>query len=486
MLIENNKYQQTLNLSWSSSGSTDISFSIVGNFGSRAPDWVSVNSTSGGLTLVTPDVDSDTDYYFSISSSIAGVSNQILKHIKLTIQRWIVVNWSRWSNSNHLFWEVWNSGNSLINGHWIPLELEMKSYIDYTPSIVLQTFAWLVLAFSLVSSLISCSSISWFWSMMNQLQFFFLLLLTRSHFPSSIVETIKGADLAINPPLIFHFQDAEGYKLLFQGIFFKQSDPTYKLLNIESESTIYNIFPLLIMIALISLIIMVVNLLFWLLSKWNIHGVWPKIASVIEFLKNIVIKVIKLNIYIRLIMIMSLYILVSITNEVNNFNSSNPWRIVSLIFIIWLMLFFISKMILVFSLSVTYRGVPNNNYEVFEEFYSGIKNERKSRLFSSIHLIRKIYYVIILVIYPSIDTWPMISMIVLYQLAYFAFLVYIRPYKEIKWNIVEIINELIFLSLLVTHFFVKSEQDWSTTITSIYSTLIVTNIIIIFVIIWSK
>ena len=131
-------------------------------------------------------------------------------------------------------------------------------------------------------------------------------------------------------------------------------------------------------------------------------------------------------------MIMSLYILVSITNEVNNFNSSNPWRIVSLIFIIWLMLFFISKMILVFSLSVTYRGVPNNNYEVFEEFYSGIKNERKSRLFCSIHLIRKIYYVIILVIYPSIDTWPMISMIILYQLAYFAFLVYIRPYKEIK------------------------------------------------------
>ena len=48
LLIENNKYHQTLNLSWSSSGSTDISFSIVGDFGSRAPDWVSVNSTSGG------------------------------------------------------------------------------------------------------------------------------------------------------------------------------------------------------------------------------------------------------------------------------------------------------------------------------------------------------------------------------------------------------------------------------------------------------
>ena len=103
--------------------------------------------------------------------------------------------------------------------------------------------------------------------MMNQLQFFFLLLLTRSHFPSSIVETIKGADLAINPPLMFHFQDAEGYKSLFQGIYFEQSDPTYKLLNIESESTIYNIFPLLFMIALISLINLIVNLLFWLLTK---------------------------------------------------------------------------------------------------------------------------------------------------------------------------------------------------------------------------
>ena len=248
---------------------------------------------------------------------------------------------------------------------------------------------------------------------------------------------------------MFHFQDAEGYKSLFQRIYFEQSDPTYKLLNIESESTIYNIFPLLFMIALISLISVIVNLLFWLLTKWNIQGVWPKIACVIEFLKNIVIKVIKLNIYIRLIMIISLYILVSITNEVNNFNSSNPWRIVSLIFIIWLMFFFIAKIILVFSLSVTYGGVSNDNYEVFEEFFRGIKNERESRIFCTIHLIRKIYYVIILVIYPSIDTWPMISMIVIYQIAYFAFLVYIRPYQEIKWNIVEIINELIFFYLFL-------------------------------------
>ena len=93
-LIESNKYQQTLNLSWSSSGSTDVSFSIVGDFGSRVLDWVSVNSTSGVLTLVTPNVDSDTNYYFSISSSITGISNQVLKHIKLNIQRWIVVNWS--------------------------------------------------------------------------------------------------------------------------------------------------------------------------------------------------------------------------------------------------------------------------------------------------------------------------------------------------------------------------------------------------------
>ena len=154
---------------------------------------------------------------------------------------------------------------------------------------------------------------------------FFLLLLTRSHFPISIVETIKGADLAINPALMLHLQDAEGYKSLFQRIYFEQSDPTYKLLNIESESTIYNIFQLLFTIALISLISVIVNLLFWLLTKWNIQGVWPKIVDVIEFLKNIVNKVIKLNIYIRLIMIMSLYILVSITTNLQNskWNCSN-------------------------------------------------------------------------------------------------------------------------------------------------------------------
>ena len=90
--LENNYVQITPNLPCSSSGLTAITYTLVEYNGNPIPSWVSIDSSSGVLTLNTPDVSSDTEYSISVSSSISGTSTPVLKHIKLSVQMCIVVN----------------------------------------------------------------------------------------------------------------------------------------------------------------------------------------------------------------------------------------------------------------------------------------------------------------------------------------------------------------------------------------------------------
>ena len=170
-ILENSYAQIILDLPCSSSGSTAISYSLVEYNGNLIPNWGSIDSTSGVLTLDTPDLSSDTEYNFSISSSISGTSTPVLKHIKLSVQICKVVNWSKCSKKNRSYWDACNSGYNLDSGLcYLPkskIESKIESNIEKTFSIVLQVFAWITLAICLISNYMNPSSISSFWSMVN-------------------------------------------------------------------------------------------------------------------------------------------------------------------------------------------------------------------------------------------------------------------------------------------------------------------------------
>ena len=51
----------------------------------------------------------------------------------------------------------------------------------------------------------------------------------------------------------------------------------------------------------------------------------------------------------------------------------------------------------------------------------------------------------------------------------YMYVIIIRPYKEIKSNIIEIINETYFLIFLSSLFFLNKEKDWNSTKSSVYN-----------------
>ena len=92
LVSESTTSTQVPNLSCSFSGSTPIVFSLSSYNGVIVPNFVSINSTTGVLTIAAPSVSSSKTYSFYITSMISGVSTPVQKIINLTVKKCTVGN----------------------------------------------------------------------------------------------------------------------------------------------------------------------------------------------------------------------------------------------------------------------------------------------------------------------------------------------------------------------------------------------------------
>ena len=74
-------------LSCSFSGSTSITFSLSSYNGGIFPSFVSINSTTGVLSVTAPGVSNSTTYTFYIDSTVTGLSGSAKKIINLTVNK---------------------------------------------------------------------------------------------------------------------------------------------------------------------------------------------------------------------------------------------------------------------------------------------------------------------------------------------------------------------------------------------------------------
>ena len=92
LLVENNVYNETLDLPCSSSGSTSIIYSLSSYNGQVVPSWVSIDATTGNLTISSVDVSIDSTFSFYINSAISSPANTIKKKISLSVRNWEAQN----------------------------------------------------------------------------------------------------------------------------------------------------------------------------------------------------------------------------------------------------------------------------------------------------------------------------------------------------------------------------------------------------------
>ena len=307
---ENKTTTITPDLPCSASGTTSISYSLSGYGGGSSPTWVSVNSSTGILTIVAPEVTKDTIYSFYVSSTITGVSSSVQKLIKLTVENWPV-------------WGVSTSAKAITT----------------TSQVVAGTSATV----TVWSSMLNTSSLAMLWSMINQAQTLFLILLTRASVPDDVKASITGFEFALNPFDYAPFKKLDFYQSAIKRFNFELSNPLYEPFNIKSDSTIFNTFSFFSMTILMGLVHFWIFVCGKFLSWYGLNWGWACIVRVLRWINNKIYNIMTFGYYIRAIIEITQYILISSISELYRFNVHGSLRVISLavssaVIIFWVIL----------------------------------------------------------------------------------------------------------------------------------------------------
>ena len=343
----------------------------------------------------------------------------------------------------------------------------------------------LVVSVSLVVVLnvLSISSTAAIWSMINQVQLLFLLLLTQGFIPDAVQTVISGPDFAVNPFESISFLKTNNYGSWTDKFSFDLNNSSLGFFNIESISTIYNMVSFFTTLAYAASVHLFFYLLRKIASKWTSDGKW---ARLLKRIINKAIEVMTFGYYIRLLMEMTEYIVLSAFNEVYVFNTGQGLQIFSAVFALLAVIGSAIWIILLLALSFSSYEITEEKHNKLEELFEGMKIEKKFRIFSWIIMIRRFFFILFLVTLETIPSRGLIGILVPLEISYIVYLVVFRPYKEIKVNAIEIVNEISFLILLSALLIYNSSSDWTLTFAYIYIQVIVITNIINFLIVFGK
>ena len=323
------------------------------------------------------------------------------------------------------------------------------------------------------TSLFSLSSPQGMWSCFNEFQLLMLLLLTGAYFPKEIVNFLAGMDFTS-----FSFSFIPTVNLfnslsLTNWINFDLNDDYLKAIGMNSESALVNNISVVWTFLAIIIIHWIYCIFHKILKKHFSEK--PKLLKIL----NILMHIFTFNIYVRIMLESSQFILVSSAYEIRNFNVENVARKTSLsiafvIFAIWIAF-------VIFTTFQTYlfvKQTKKSEDSYFTELVEGMKKTKLAKWYSWFVMLRKFILISFLRFAKDLSIYATVGIVVFIEINYIIILIYNRPFESTKDNFLEILNELVFLgqSLVLFHF--KKQSDWNNTmILAFILTVTLTNLL---------
>ena len=237
-----------------------------------------------------------------------------------------------------------------------------------------------------------------------------------------------------------------------------------------------------------TLLMIIFSILVWLLRllfcRFRHSQRW--LAKTLCWIVDKIYRIMIFGYFIRSTLEMSQFILISSVNEVNNWDTENVYRLTSLAFSILMILIFLLMACIVLYLIFSSYRLNESEHNKLEEFFRGIKQDKKHRFYVILLLLRRLILIALLITWTLISSRVLTSVLTVIQVAYFAYLSYLRPYVGIKGNLIEILNELYFSFLILFLAIVNNEGKWSSNKERSYMWILVSNTFIVFFIVLCK
>jgi hypothetical protein len=94
------------------------------------------------------------------------------------------------------------------------------------------------------------------------------------------------------------------------------------------------------------------------------------------------------------------------------------------------------------------------------ELFAGLKKNQASRIYQIILILRKLIFIMWMILFKFLPKTPYLLIPSIYQLGHIIFIIAVRPFEKTKDNIIEIINEIIFTVILSGLNYLHSEENW--------------------------
>jgi hypothetical protein len=465
-LLTNTYYELNFTWTWSPTGASDIDYHTLVDVDSETiPGWVQLDSDAQLIFFdKTPSLLTEATYKFGLSSTW-DVSEATKKFI-LIVSPCEVENCLRWDTFSNLWGECSSeySPTSDKTRCVIPTEEEKES--SNTETRVVQAVVAIGVAINVGASTVSMSSPQGAFSMLNQFQMFILLPMIGAYIPESIIKIITGMSFAM---FSFSFIPVEKIPLItdiFNFIDYDQSDDYFDRIGLTSGSAFLNHISLFLILGV--LILYHLSLLPWCKATKNLsESSWTK--WVIKKLFDMM----TFSVYIRLFLEAYLFMSISTTNELKEFDYSTVFKMFSLcmsfLFAIWLLSMLILSVVLIVKAIIT-KHQSKNWY--FREFFNGIKETTKAKNYNLMFIMVRLLSVITVIVFSSMVLISMTVVFSLIQLSFSLYVILSRPFSQVKDTVIEGTNSAIFFILSSLLIYFDAKDKWSTVLEKIFVWLI--------------
>ena len=429
-----------LDLTWSLSGLTAISHILISDPSSPPPSWVTLDASTGVVSLTTPNVTAATPFQFYVQSKVDGDSNTYVKLIKLTVAAYVYTK---------------------------------KQPTDEVNAAIYLTQAVMAIGavLSISKAVLSFSSPQSMWMICNQFQLLLLLPLTNAFIPEDVVNYFTGNHFInfnfnsvpiVESPVSRDFTDYFGND---------QNNDSLQNLGAVYKRSILNHISLLTLIAFV-VFVHVVSFVpkLWLKKSDSDKCCYKAYSKWMRFLTFAV--------YVRLLVEALQAIFVSSLSELKIFSTANTAHRLSLSFAF--VLLFVWIVVIVMMLIEWMRSSRLDTYKqqtYFVEIFGGLKDIWRCRSYLLLNFGRRAALITISMVCP----FELIGVIIAFnvvQICYFGVMLWMRPFEAQSDGIIDMSNELFFtiLSLLIIHF--NEESRWNQIISSVFMWTIFTNALI--------
>ena len=215
---------------------------------------------------------------------------------------------------------------------------------------------------------------------------------------------IKGPKFTINVYNYIPISNIKFFSVIFIKFDLDLTNPLLSDVGVNSDSSIYNIYPMLGCLVLVIMLHICLLFLIWWVFKVKKARCWSCLMNVAKVILNKIYTTMTFGFYIRNALQMSLFVLIFAVYELYKFNTDGIFWLVSIAFsilLLWLYLMFVFATL--YLLTTSYK-TDENRHNMFGEFFSGIKQSKQARFYVVVFLIRKATFVVLLLTLTSMSS----------------------------------------------------------------------------------